>query len=57
MIHLWTFDGSPTDRRTVVGLDAQLLDIPLTAQHMVESEWMMLDIYTHTYDVYRIGRQ
>lgn len=57
MIHLWTFDGSPTDRRTVVGIDAQLLDIPLTAQHMVESEWMMLDIYTHTYDVYRIGRE
>lgn len=54
---LWETDMSTTDRRTVVVIDAELLDIPSTAQHMVESEWVMLDIYTHTYDVYRIGRQ
>ena len=52
---LW--ENTPPHYRTFAAeFDAGLHMVPLTAQHMAEQEWAMLDIYNEPHGVYRIGR-
>ena len=54
-MELWE-NTPPHSRVAVTEFDADLHDVPMTAQHMAEQEWVMLDIYNEPHDIYRVGR-